>query len=447
MVMKRIPLHLAILLGMVIGAAIGLTAHGLAARGTIEPATATSLAGFGKAIGDVFLRLLSMVIAPLVLTSLVSGIAGAGKLEGLARLSGWTIGYYLTTSMLAIGIGLVLVNAIGPGVGADLLALKEIAGEQPVRPEILVQGGGLGATLYAQLLALIPSNPFAALADPANRSTLAIIFFAILLGIAIVKSGSPHGDRLAEIFESGFEVMMRLTMMVIALAPIGVAGFMLHATAGHGFEVFSALGLYMLTVLIGLLIHALIVLPLLLRLVAARNPLAHAKAMAPALLTAFSTASSGGTLPLTLDCAERRAGLPRRVTSFTLPLGATINMDGTALYEVVAVMFIAQAYGADLTVADQCIVAFTALLASIGAAAVPHAGTVMMVIVLNAVGLPLEGVGLILAVDRVLDMCRTSVNLWSDAVGAAVVTRLSAASAPPPTIPPIPPLRREVEPR
>jgi Na+/H+-dicarboxylate symporter len=189
--------------------------------------------------------------------------------------------------------------------------------------------------------------------------------------------------------------------------------------------------MYMLTVLAALAVHALVTLPLILWLLGRRRPREFARAMSPALLTAFSTASSNGTLPLTITCAEQRAGISNRVSSFVLPLGATINMDGTALYEAVAVLFIAQAYGNDLGLASQAIVAFTALLASIGAAGIPHAGTVMMVVVLGAVGLPLDAVGLILAVDRILDMCRTSVNVWSDAVATAVVSRLTGAASTP----------------
>lgn len=223
--------------------------------------------------------------------------------------------------------------------------------------------------------------------------------------------------------------MMKMTTFVIWLAPFGVFGFMLFAAAGAGLEAFRALGLYMLTVAAGLAIHALLTLPALVYLLAGRSPLEYAKAMGPALLTAFSTASSNATLPLTITCVEERAGISNRISSFVLPLGATVNMDGTALYEAVAVLFIAQVYGADLDLAQQVVVAFTALLASVGAAGIPHAGTVMMVVVLGAVGLPPHAVGLILAVDRVLDMCRTSVNVWSDCTAAAVVARLAPIPA------------------
>ena len=427
--MKMPALHWQILIGMGIGAGIGLPLNVMAENGLIDPEIPREFAFYGKSAGDLFLRLLSMIVVPLILTSLVTGVTGTGNLKGLGRLSGWTFAYYMSTSLLAIAVGIVMVNIIQPGVGADFESLQRVAAaehQDVITPEILEQGSSVGATLWNQLLNMVPKNPLAAMADPGNRSILSVIFFAILLGIFIVRLGGKQGKMLGDLFAAGFEVMMRMTMFIIRLAPIGVLGFMLYAAAGKGLSVFSALGWYMLTVLMGLTFHACVTLPLILMLMARQRPLQFLKAMSPALLTAFSTASSSGTLPLTITCAEKRAGIPNRVSSFVLPLGATINMDGTALYEAVAVLFIAQAVGNDLSAAQQIIVAFTALLASIGAAGIPHAGTVMMVVVLNAVGLPVEHVGLILAVDRILDMCRTSINVWSDSIATAVVARWTA---------------------
>jgi len=241
--------------------------------------------------------------------------------------------------------------------------------------------------------------------------------------------GGEHGKRLASLFESAFEVMMRMTAWVISLAPIGVACFMIYATSTQGIAVFATLAWYMLAVFTALVVHATVVLPLLVRTIGKRSPLEFARQMSPALLTAFSTASSNATLPLTIDCVERRAGVSNQTSSFVLPLGATINMDGTALYEVVAVLFIAQATGMELTIAQQVLVALTALIASVGAAGIPHAGLVMMAIVLQAVGLPLEAQGMIIAVDRVLDMCRTAVNVWSDSCGCVIVDRTSSVDS------------------
>jgi len=244
--------------------------------------------------------------------------------------------------------------------------------------------------------------------------------------------GGKTLTTIRDVAEAGFEVMMKMTMAVIALAPFGVAFLMLNATALNGTDVFVPLAWYMLTVLLALLFHACVTLPVILKFVGKRDPLKFARAMSPALLTAFSSASSNGTLPLTMASVEKRAQVSNQTSSFVLPLGATINMDGTALYEAVAVLFIAQHTMTEpLSLGLQITVALTALLVSIGAAGIPHAGLVMMVIVLQAVGLPLEMQGLILAVDRVLDMFRTSVNVWSDSCGCAIIDRFTESGSEP----------------
>ena len=417
----QLKLHHQILIAMILGAVVGLPLNILAGTGKIPESWPRTFALYGKGVGDVFLQLLSMIVAPLILTSLISGVTGTGSVEGLGRLGGRTLAYYLSTSMLAIVTGMVVFNIIQPGEGADLEMLQE--GAEPVVAQVVTESQSLGQTLWNQVFTLIPGNPYASLSDPGNRLILGVIFFAILFGVFINVVGGETGELLTKIFTGGFEVMMRMTMFIIRFAPIGVLGFMLDAAAGKGLEVFKALGWYALTVAIALSIHAFVTLPLLLRLLARRSPWEYFQAMSPALLTAFSTASSNGTLPLTLTCVEERAGISNRISSFVLPLGATINMDGTALYEAVAVLFIAQVSGNDLLLGQQVVVAITALLASIGAAGIPHAGTVMMVVVLSAVGLPIDYVGLILAVDRVLDMYRTSINVWSDSTACAVVAR------------------------
>lgn len=416
--MRRLELHHWILIAMILGAAIGLPANVLAGRGAIDPAVVRGLATFGDEIGGLFLALLKMLVVPLVFSSLVSGVTSLGGTDRLGRLGLRTVAWYLTTSLLAITTGLVMVNLLRPGVGADLFVL-EAGAEGETVPDVVDGDGSLGAILWRQLTGMIPTNPVEALAE---GDMLPVIFFAIVFAVFLNLSGDA-GKRLAAVFEDLFAVMMKMTSFVIALAPVGVFGFMLYAAAGRGLDAFVALGWYALTVFLALVVHSHVTLPVLLWTVGGRSPLAFAKAMSPALLTAFSTASSNATLPLTLRSIEDRAGVDNRISSFVLPLGATINMDGTALYEAVAVLFIAQVYGAELGLGQQIVVAMTALLASVGAAGIPHAGTVMMVVVLQAVGLPLEGVGLILAVDRILDMCRTAVNVWSDAGAAAVVAR------------------------
>lgn len=369
-----------------------------------------------KLTGDLFLRLLQMITVPLIVTSLVTGVAGLGDTRRFGSMFGKTLLYYVGTSLLAISTGLLLVNVIRPGHGALL----------PGGGEPLVGGEESLAGIFRGLIEqMIPANPVESLA---GGEFLSIITFSILLGVVIIYTGGEAADTLRRFFDAGFKVMMRMTLAIIRLAPIGVLAFMLFATATQGLDIFKSLVWYLLTVLLALLFHATVVLPLILKFVAKRSPWEYAQAMSPALMTAFSTASSNGTLPLTITCAEERAGISNEVSSFILPLGATINMDGTALYEAVAVLFIAQAYAfADptftLTFSQQLLVAVTALLASIGAAGIPYAGLVMMAIVLQAVGLPLDAQGIIIAVDRVLDMCRTSVNVWSDSCGCAVLSR------------------------
>jgi Na+/H+-dicarboxylate symporter len=401
---------------------------------------ARAIGDVAQALGNLFLRMLKMISVPLIITSLISGITGLGQAERLGKMFGRTLAYYLSTSMLAIVAGLLMVNLIRPGVStsapsSDLVAsdfaVEQVEGDPSDDPtlgqpafsghfEAPSEGKGLVVILFEQVQNMIPPNPFHAVV---NGQFLSIIAFSLAFGVCTLLVGGKAAERISELVDAAFQVMMKLTMLVIRLAPTGVFFLMLAVTATQGAAIFGTLGWYMVAVASALALHALVVLPMILHWVARRNPREFAQAMSPALLTAFSSASSNGTLPLTLTCVEKRAGIPNRVGSFVLPLGATVNMDGTALYEVVAVLFIAQFSGIELALSQQIIVAFTALLASIGAAGIPHAGLVMMVIILQAVGLPTESQGLIIAVDRVLDMARTAVNVWSDSCGCAVVNR------------------------
>jgi Na+/H+-dicarboxylate symporter len=364
-------------------------------------------------VGNLFLRLLQMVAVPLIITSLICGVTGLGDAASLGGMFLRTVLYYASTSALAIAVGLLAVNIFRPGITGSV---------SPAANGPAASGHSLGDLLFEQVERMIPTNPIAAVAE---SNFLSIIAFTLAFSIFAVIVGGKTLAAIRSAAEAGFEVMMAMTMAIIALAPLGVLCLMLFVTATQGPAVFASLFWYLLTVVAALMVHALIVLPLILRFVAGRDPFAYARSMSPALLTAFSSASSNGTLPLTMACVENRAGIDNKVSSFVLPLGATINMDGTALYEAVAVLFIGQLYhGAVLPLDQQLIVAFTALLASVGAAGIPHAGLVMMVVILQAVGLPVEMQGIILAVDRVLDMCRTSVNVWSDSCGCAVVASL-----------------------
>ena len=367
-------------------------------------------------IGDMFMRLLKMVIIPLIFFSITSGVAGIGELKGLGRVGAKTFGYYFLTSMLAIIIGLSFTNLIQPGVGVDISS-----GTQDFDPSSLSQPGSLGSIL----IRMIPTNPIEA---AANGDVLAVIFFSIVLGMTITTLPERQYQYVNNLFETFFQLMMKMTQGVILFLPIGVFGLIAKAVASTGFTLFKAVGWYMATIALGLTTHLFIVLPLVFWFFTRINPKKHFKAIASAMATAFSTSSSGATLPVTMDCVENRAGVSNKITSFVLPLGATINMDGTALYECAGVLFIAQALGIDLTFAQQFVIVITAFLASVGAAAIPSAGLVMIFIVLDAVGLgdhPQAAliVGTMLAVDRPLDMFRTVVNITSDTMGAVIIAK------------------------
>ena len=361
-------------------------------------------------VSTIFLRLLQMVIVPLVVSSIISGISSLGSSQRLGKIGLLAISYYLMTSLFAIIVGLALVNWMQPGVGVDL-GLKE---------KVDMTSNSLGDVLDL-FIRMIPVNFFEV---ASQGQMLPIIFFCVLFGVFLIQLESSHRQPIVVLVTGVFEVMMKMTRALLFLAPIGIWGLITKLVASTGFHTFVPLAWYGICVLIALLVHACVTLPFLVHVITKQNPFLFMKNMKLALMTAFSTSSSSATLPVTIRCLETKAGVSNKVSGFVLPLGATINMDGTALYECIAVIFIAQAYGVDISLIQQVIIVFTALLASIGAAGIPMAGLVMMSIVLNAVGLPLEGVGLIIAVDRLLDMCRTTVNVWSDSCGGFIIGQL-----------------------
>jgi Na+/H+-dicarboxylate symporter len=362
-------------------------------------------------LGALFLNALKMMIIPLIFAAVISGVAALGDVRKLGRLGGLTVGYYAVTTAIAVSIGLVMVNWIRPGEGLhfDRGGLPaEIAGMQEVGISDL-------------LLSLVSPN---LVASAVKMQLVPLILFAILLSAALTTLGAT-GRHVIAFFDGVNEALMKLVTWLMYFAPVGIFGLVAsrlgEAGGGEGFAGdLAAVGWHVVTVLAGLAVH-FAVLTLILRFVARRG-LEYLSGMMRAVLTAFGTASSSATLPLTMECA-RESGLDRRAVRFVLPLGSTVNMDGTALYEAAAAMFIAQAYGVHMGFGTQMIVFVTATLAAIGAAGIPEAGLVTMVIVLSAVGLPLEGVGLLLSVDWFLDRFRTAVNVWGDAVGAAVVHR------------------------
>ncbi|MEW6645641.1 MAG: dicarboxylate/amino acid:cation symporter [Pseudomonadota bacterium] len=372
-------------------------------------------------VGTLFLNALKMLIVPLIMASIISGIAGIGSSSALGRLGGRTLLYYLSTSLLAILVGLLLVNLIAPGIVNGEPAQQRL-GLAVDNHDVLDKVSGHGAgDVVGVFLRMVPVNIVAAAAD---GQMLGLIFFSLLYGYFMTRIGTAYAEVQYNFWHGVFKVMMLITEWVIRFAPFGVFALVARVVADTGFAAFAPLAWFFLTVLSALAVHFFVVLPLLLRLIGRVHPWRHYKAMAPALLTAFSTASSSATLPLTLECVEKNAGVSNRTSSFVLPLGATVNMDGTALYECVAAMFIAQAYGLELGFAVQFTIVTLALLTSIGVAGVPAASLVAIAIILGSIGLPLEGIALILAVDRILDMCRTAVNVYSDSCGAVIIARL-----------------------
>jgi proton glutamate symport protein len=391
----KLKVHTQILIAIVLGVVVGILLGEKAAH--------------IKIVGDLFIRLLKAIIIPLILASMVAGIVSLGDVRKLGRIGLRTFIYYMATTTLAVGVGLVLVNLMKPGVGVEI-GTKTAAD----------LSGGEVPSVLSIISDIIPANLFDAMA---KDKVLSIIFFSLLLGVAISSIGEK-GRPLVSLFEAFNSVMMKITDWIMRLAPFGVFALMAYTIGSMGLSVIKPLVVYMATVALGLTIHACITLPVLLSAFGKYSPLKFIRDVFSAVATAFSTASSAATLPITMDCVQENTGVSNKVASFVLPLGATVNMDGTALYEAVAAMFIAQAYGIDLSVGQQLVIMLTATLASIGAAAIPGAGLVTMVIVLRAVNLPLEGIGMILAVDRILDMLRTAVNVWGDACGAAVIANL-----------------------
>lgn len=360
-------------------------------------------------MGVVFIKALKMIIIPLIFASMISGVSNIGDAKNLGRLGAKTIAYYLGSSVLALLTGLFFVNLIKPGIGADLGFKENISG-------VGVVNQSFGDTL----LSIIPENIVKAMVE---NNMLGIIFFGILFGFFIIKVDKVYKDSLTNIFNGLFEVIMKFTMFIIKFTPLGIFGIVASQVASQSNlgEVVARLGMYIGVVLLGLVIHSMISLPLILKFIGKVHPLKQLQAMRIPLFTAFTTSSSNAALPFTMEALEDNSGVSKTIVRFMLPIGTTVNMNGTALYELVAAIFIAQAYGIDLTLGQQVIVLITTLMASIGAAGIPMAGLVMITIILSSIGLPLEGIGLILSVDRILDMFRTSVNVWSDSCGAVVV--------------------------
>ncbi len=359
-----------------------------------------------KILGDVFLSLLKMIIVPLVFTSVLIAMLGLGSISRFKDMGLKTVGYYLTTTALSVSAGLVLVNLINPGEGESFVPAKTVQ-VKTLEPEDIVWS-------------IIPSNPVRSFVE---GKVLQIIFFAILLGLATLAVNREKRTHIFNFFDGLNDGLINLTRWIIKLTPVGVFALVGFITADMGIEVLLTLWKYAVTVVLGLFVHAFVTVPLLAFVFGRYNPYDYFLKVREAVLLAFSTASSAATLPVSMQVAEEKGKVKKETAGFVLPLGATINMDGTALYESVAAVFIANIYGINLEFSQMIMIFLTATLASIGAAAIPGAGLVMLTLVLSSAGVPLEGIGLIIAVDRFLDMFRTSVNVWGDLNGAKIIDR------------------------
>jgi proton glutamate symport protein len=406
----KLELHWQILIAMVLGLIVGVGFQFLYDGAAPTDWVFTVI----TTLGTIFIRLLRMVIVPLIFSSIVSGVSSVSDGKSIGRLGAKTFAYFFVSSLLAIFVGMIVVNIFQPGVGANLPV------GEGFDPASIVTPRGPGEIL----INMIPLNPMDAMS---SGHMLGIIFFAIFLGFAITRIGEKSRTTLRNFFEAFFEAMMKITQVVIRFAPFGVFGLIVDVVSTAGVDLIRTLSLYVGTIITGFLIHLLIVLPVIFYLMTRINPLYHFRAMSSAMVTAFSTCSSGATLPVTMSNVENKAGVSNTISSFVLPMGATVNMNGTALYECAGVIFISQVLGMELTLSQQFLIVLTALLSAVGAAGIPAAGVVVILIVTQANGIQDAQVGLIigtmLAVDRPIDMFRTMINIFSDSIGAVVVAK------------------------
>jgi len=410
---RPVPLHWKIIIALVLAVVAGLTLP-------------TEILGVKTVVvldfaGDLFLRALQMLVTPLIVLAVISSMAKMGEEQAFGRLGLKTLAFYGSTTLLAVVIGLACTNFLRPGdvppeVSQAMIASASGGAEQLAQK---IEGRGTG-DIVGIFQRMIPENVLAAATQ--NREMLAVIFFSLLFGYFVTRLPAERRERYARWWEDGYEVMIRMTEWVIGFTPYGVFALVTATVAETGLVAFAPLAKFFFSVLLGLAIHMFIALPLMMKLFGV-PPGRHFRTMAPALLTAFSTASSAAALPVNLECVQKGAGVSKRVSNFTIPIGATINMDGTALYECAVVLFVAQIYGVDLSLGTQITVVVLSLLTSIGVAGIPAASLVAIVIILGAVGLSKEAIGIVMVVDRILDMCRTTVNIFSDSCCATVIAR------------------------
>lgn len=371
-------------------------------------------------LGQLFLNALTLVTVPLVAASVITGTARMGSDQTFGKLGGKTFGYYLATSFLAILVGLFFTVLISPGTSQAVVNQVASSVETANFANAAQSNGDAFEKISQILLKVVPSN---ILAVASQGQMLGLIFFSLLFGFFISKIDEQPSAILLGFWKGIFQVMMRITTLVMKAMPLGVFGLVAKVVATTGMEAIGSVALFTATILVSLLAYALIVLPLLLFFIGGVNPIAHFRAMGPALFTAFSTSSSAASLPIVIECVEKRAGVSNRICSFTVPLGASLNMSGSALYVCAASLFIAQVYGLALPPMTLGLIAVLSLLTSIGVAGIPSACLISIVVILHTIGVPAEGIGLILAVERILDMCRTVVNVFGNTCCAVLVAK------------------------
>lgn len=403
--LKKMGLTTKILIALIFGFVTGIVLYLLPSNFITDE---VFIDGIFLLIGQVFLRAIRMLVVPLVFISLVNGAANIGDLNKLGRIGGKTLLFYMFTTAVAISLALGLASIVDPGTGADL--------SRVVEQEVTVEES---IPIVQVLIDMVPKNPISAMAQ---ANMLQIIVFALLIGIGLSSLGEKV-ELVTKFFEQANELMMKIVGFIMLLAPFGVFGLIARTFATEGYSAFIPLLKYFVTVLIVLILHGILTYGSLLKLFTGLNPFRFFRKFSPAMSVGFSTASSSGTLPVTIEVAEDNLGISKNIASFTLPLGATINMDGTAIMQGVATIFIAQVYGIDLGIGSFLTVILTATLASIGTAGVPGVGLIMLSMVLQSVGLPVEGIGLIMGIDRLLDMTRTAVNITGDTVCSMIIAK------------------------
>ena len=420
--MRKLALHWQILIAIVLAVIVGSVVKSNTTDTFAPNIFGVPFVPIFDYVGTIFLNALKMIIVPLITSSIIVGVAGIGSGGNLGALGGKTLIFYGTTTLAAILVGLVIINVVQPGIAdgqpaGEMLALEADSTDISSR----VEGKGVGdvAEVFKRM---VPPNIVKAAAE---GQMLGLIFFAILFGYFMTHLGHQFAEPLFNFWNGVFHVMMSMTEFIMKFAPIGVFALVAEVMATAGFSAAKPLAIFALCVVAALALHAFGTLPLMLRFIGKVKPYNTMAGVSPAMLTAFSTASSSATLPVTMDCVEDNLGVSNKISSFVLPLGATVNMNGTALYECAAAIFLAQAYGLDLTFGQQFAVVVIALLTSIGVAGVPSASLVAIAIILGAIGLPMEAIGVLMVFDRLLDMCRTSINIWGDACCATIVARLS----------------------